>query len=60
MTQVYVFKVYTRFTSTYTRKVEDACSIAPEYMDKFTHIFEQRVGFEQQISIKAKLVEYTC
>ena len=23
-------------------------------------IFEQRVGFEQQISIKAKLVEYTC
>ena len=23
-------------------------------------IFEQRVGFEQQILIKAKFVEYTC
>ena len=38
MTLVYAFKVYTRFTSMYTRKVEDVYSIAPVYMDKFTYI----------------------
>ena len=36
-------------------KVEHFCAIVHEY---FLHILEQRIGFAQQMQVKAKLVEY--
>ena len=35
------------------------CAIVHVY-EYFLHILEQRIGFAQQIQVKAKLVEYKC
>ena len=60
MTQVYAFKVYTRFRRMYsTQEMLRMLVQLPQGTWISLHIFEQRVGFEQQILIKAKLNEYT-
>ena len=39
------------------KEIEDFCAIVRVY-EYFLHILEQRIGFAQQIQVKAKLVEY--
>ena len=56
MTQVYAFKVYTRFQVCTQEKLRMFFQL-PLCTWISLHIFEQRVGFEQQVSIKAKLNE---
>ena len=59
MAQGHVFKVNKVYMYVHTRKWRMFANL--HLCTWITlHIFEQRIGFEQQISIKAKLVEYTC
>ena len=59
MTQVYAFKVFTSLGLQVCTQEKLGMLFQLHLCTNWiiSHIFEQRVGFEQQILIKAKLVE---